>query len=92
MTCATLQRLTWLSVREVPLRLGIHEQSVKRKISAGQIPALQLGGPGCALRVLEDELERWLYRSSPAPGNDSAERRAPDFGPVEARAHSGETA
>ena len=92
MASATLQRLTWLSVREVALRLGIHEQSVRRKIAAGQIPALQLGGPGCALRVLEDELERWLYRSSPAPGNDSAERRAADSRQVEAQAHSGEAA
>jgi excisionase family DNA binding protein len=62
MTSATLQRPRWLSVKEVALRLGMHEQSVRRKIAAGEIPALQLGGPGCALRVLEDELERWLYR------------------------------
>jgi excisionase family DNA binding protein len=62
MSSAILQRPKWLSVKEVALHLGIHEQSVRRKIAAGEIPALQLGGPGCALRVLEDELERWLYR------------------------------
>ena len=62
MSSAILQRPKWLSVKEVAFRLGIHEQSVRRKIAAGEIPALQLGGPGCALRVLEDELERWLYR------------------------------
>jgi hypothetical protein len=44
----------------VALRLDMHEQSVRRKIAAGEIPALQLGGPGCALRVLEDELSSWL--------------------------------
>jgi excisionase family DNA binding protein len=60
MSSATLQRPMWLSVKEVALRLGIHEQSVRRKIAAGEIPAMQLGGPGCALRVLEDELSSWL--------------------------------
>jgi excisionase family DNA binding protein len=60
MTSATLQRHRWLSVKEVALRLGIHEQSVRRKIHAGELPCLQLGGPGCALRVFEDELSSWL--------------------------------
>jgi excisionase family DNA binding protein len=60
MTNVTLQRPKWLSVKEVALRLDMHEQSVRRKIGAGEIPALQLGGPGCALRVLEDELSSWL--------------------------------
>lgn len=92
MTSATLQRPKWLSVKEVALRLGIHEQSVRRKIAAGEIPSLQLGGPGCALRVLEDELDRWLYRSSPAQGNGPVERRAPDSPAVEARAPGGEAA
>jgi excisionase family DNA binding protein len=60
MTSAMLQRPRWLSVKEVALRLDLHEQSVRRKIAAGEIPTLQLGGRGCALRILEDELERWL--------------------------------
>jgi excisionase family DNA binding protein len=60
MTSATLQRPRWLSVKEVALHLGIHEQSVRRKIAAGEIPTLQLGGRGCALRVLEDDLRSWL--------------------------------
>jgi excisionase family DNA binding protein len=64
------------------MRLGIHEQSVRRKIAAGEIPYLQLGGPGCSLRILEDELERWLYRSSPNPGNGPAERRGSPALPV----------
>jgi excisionase family DNA binding protein len=78
MTSATLQRPKWLSVKEVALRLGIHEQSVRRKIASGEIPALQLGGPGCALRVLEDELERWLYRDrflEPVDGSDDGSRQ-----------------
>jgi excisionase family DNA binding protein len=46
--------------RETARRLDLHEITVRRKVAAGEIPALQLGGPGCALRVLEDELSSWL--------------------------------
>jgi excisionase family DNA binding protein len=60
MTSATFQRPKWLSVKEVALRLDMHEQSVRRKIATGELPAMQLGGPGCALRVMEDELISWL--------------------------------
>jgi len=47
-----------------------------------------LPGP---IRIPANELARVLG-SSPAPGNDSAERRAPDSRQVEAQAHSGEAA
>jgi excisionase family DNA binding protein len=94
MSSATLQRPMWLSVKEVALRLGIHEQSVRRKIAAGEIPTLQLGGRGCALRILEDELSSWLEEhrnvdSSPAQGNDPVERGDPS-GIVDSPAHGGE--
>jgi hypothetical protein len=47
--------------RASPEALDLSEVSVRRKIRAGQIPGVfQLGGPGNAIRVLEDELERWL--------------------------------
>ena len=51
----------WLTVKETASRLGVHEITVRRKIAQGDLPALQLGGPGTAIRVSEDELERWLY-------------------------------
>jgi excisionase family DNA binding protein len=51
----------WLTVKEVAHLLDLSEVSVRRKIRAGQIPGVfQLGGPGNAIRILEDELERWL--------------------------------
>jgi excisionase family DNA binding protein len=78
MSSAILQRPKWLSVKEVAFRLGIHEQSVRRTITAGEIPALQLGGPGCALRVREDELDRWLYRDrflEPVDESDDGSRQ-----------------
>jgi len=57
----------WLTVKEVARRLDLHPLTVRRKIAAGEIPALQLGGPGCAVRVFEDELASWLeeHRNNP---------------------------
>ena len=57
----TLEKPRWLTVKEVAQLLDLSEVSVRRKIRAGQIPGVfQLGGPGNAIRVLENELERWL--------------------------------
>lgn len=55
-----VEKLPWLTVKETARRLDLHEITVRRKIRRGEIPALQLGGPGCAVRVLEDELSSWL--------------------------------
>jgi excisionase family DNA binding protein len=55
-----VEKPTWLTVKETARRLDLHEITVRRKIKAGEIPALQLGGPGCSLRVMEDELSSWL--------------------------------
>jgi excisionase family DNA binding protein len=55
-----VEKPAWLTVKETARRLDLHEITVRRKIRAGEIPALQLGGPGCAVRVLEDELSSWL--------------------------------
>ena len=58
---ATFERPHWLTVKEVAHLLDLHEVSVRRKIARGEIPGVfQLGGPGCAVRILQDELERWL--------------------------------
>ena len=51
-----------LSIAEVAERLGVSRRTVERKIRAGELPALQLGGPRTPLRVDERELEEWLYR------------------------------
>jgi excisionase family DNA binding protein len=53
-----------LSVRETAKLLGLSERQVWRKLSRGEIPAVQLGGPGTAVRIDRDELVAWL-RSSP---------------------------
>jgi Helix-turn-helix domain len=50
-----------LTVKQAAHLLDLHEVSLRRKIARGEIPGvLELGGPGCALRILEDELARWL--------------------------------
>jgi excisionase family DNA binding protein len=84
---ATLEKPRWLTVKEVAHLLDLHEVSVRRKIRRGEIPGvLQLGGPGCALRVLEDELGRWLQvpadvsdgsRQGQLPAQPPSERREP---------------
>jgi len=50
----------WLTVKETARRLGLHPLTVRRKIWAGELPALQLGGRKCPVRVPEDELASWL--------------------------------
>jgi hypothetical protein len=48
---------------------------VRRTIVRGELPAIQLGGPGTAVRIDTSELERWLYggptgaASRPDPGD-----------------------
>jgi len=49
-----------LTVDQVAERLGQSKWSVYRKVAAGTIPAVRLGGGRSALRVREAELERWL--------------------------------
>ena len=72
----------FLTVSEVARRLRVHEATIYRRVSAGEIPALRLGEHG-PLRIPADEFEAWLH-GRPA--------RAPRTGPepaVEPRAHGG---
>ena len=50
-----------LTVQEVAVWLGVHPQTVRRKIHSGALPAVRLGARGTPLRVDQVELERWLY-------------------------------
>jgi excisionase family DNA binding protein len=49
-----------LTVRQTAKLLGLSERQVWRKLSRGEIPAVQLGGPGTAVRVDKAELIDWL--------------------------------
>ena len=57
-TNATQRR--WRTDSETAEPFGINRATAWRKIGAGVIPAVQLGGRQAALRVDADELEAWL--------------------------------
>lgn len=56
-----------LSVREVARELRCSSDTVRRAIRAGELSALQFGGPGRSLRIPVRDLDRWLG-SAPEPG------------------------
>lgn len=51
----------WLTVAEVAAELACSEPTVRRRIRAGELPAVQLGGPGSAVRIPRAELDAWLW-------------------------------
>ena len=50
-----------LTLDQVADRLGVTRRTVERKVRAGEIPALQLGGRHSPIRVDARELDAWLY-------------------------------
>jgi excisionase family DNA binding protein len=50
-----------ITVKAAANVLGVHPITLRRWISSGRVPALQLGGPGNAVRLDPDELERFIY-------------------------------
>jgi len=57
----TVAEHRWLTVRETAERIRVSEDTVRRAIARGELPAVQLGGRGSSIRIDERELERWLY-------------------------------
>lgn len=51
----------FLSIAEVASRLGVAPVTVRRKIETGELPAVQLGGPGSTIRIPRRALEAWLW-------------------------------
>jgi excisionase family DNA binding protein len=51
----------FVTVREVAAELRCSPHTVRRRIHAGEIPAVQLGGPRTGLRVPRAALQAWLY-------------------------------
>lgn len=52
---------SYLTVAEVAAELACSEPTVRRRIRGGELPAVQLGGPGSAVRVPRAGLDAWLY-------------------------------
>ena len=56
-----------LTIAEVSERLGVTRRTVQRKIAAGELPAVQLGGRRSPIRVDERELKRGSTRTREKP-------------------------
>jgi excisionase family DNA binding protein len=54
----------YLTVAEVAHELGCSEPTVRRRIRAGELLAVQLGGRGSPVRIPRQALEDWLYEES----------------------------
>ena len=50
-----------LTVQEAAERLRVSEDTVRRRIREGALPALQLGGRRSPVRIVAGELDAWLY-------------------------------
>ena len=91
---AAVQDSHFLTVQETAALLRQSERSIRRKIHAGEIPAVGLGEFG-PLRMDQRELEEWLYgspgASPPSRALEPAERRGPSVleEAVEPRQHGG---
>jgi excisionase family DNA binding protein len=70
-----------LRVDQVARRLGCSQQTVRRRISTGELAAVRLGnGPKAPVRVPADELERFVYgppRQPPEPGGEALQLPPP---------------
>ena len=54
-----------LTVAETAMLCCCSAPTVRRRIHEGELPAVQLGAPGKALRVRRDELDAWLMHPRP---------------------------
>jgi excisionase family DNA binding protein len=63
-----------LSTADVAKLLGLHRNTVYRKISDGSLPAVRLGEDG-PLRVVAAELEDWLARHPVVPRGETTDGR-----------------
>jgi excisionase family DNA binding protein len=58
----------YLSIREAAEMLKVSPITIRRRIEAGELSAVQLGGRGSSIRIPRAALEAWLNRH-PAGGD-----------------------
>jgi excisionase family DNA binding protein len=51
----------FLTVAQAANLLDVNHQTIRRKIREGELPAVQLGGPGSHIRIPRDGLDAWLW-------------------------------
>lgn len=62
------QEPEYLTLPEVAIALQVSVPTVRRKITEGELPAVQLGGPGSSLRVPRAALTAWLWSEGETRG------------------------
>ena len=51
----------YLSIADAARMLDVAPITIRRRIESGELPAVQLGGPGSALRIPRAGLDAWLW-------------------------------
>jgi excisionase family DNA binding protein len=51
----------YLSIAEVADQLGVHPNTIRNKIAAGELPAARLGGRGSSIRIPTEAVRVWLW-------------------------------
>jgi excisionase family DNA binding protein len=77
---SVVQDSNFLTVAETAALPRQSERSIRRKVAAGEIPAVRLTDGSGPLRIDRRELEAWLYgpgASPPFGALEPAERRRP---------------
>jgi excisionase family DNA binding protein len=64
-TDATLRQ--YLTIAETADLLGIHPSTVYRRLEDGELPGVQLGPPGSAIRIPRAGLDAWLWSERGGP-------------------------
>jgi excisionase family DNA binding protein len=59
----------YLSIAAAARMLDVAPTTIRRRIESGDIPAVQLGGPGSAVRIPRAGLQAWLW-SQPSEENN----------------------
>jgi excisionase family DNA binding protein len=74
-----VQDLNLLTVQETAALLRQSKRSIRRKVAAGDLPAIRLGGPGTPLRFDSRELELWLRENHASPVSDDGSPQRGSF-------------
>jgi len=62
----------WLTVRNIVEELKVHEESVRRWIRSGELPAILLGSAKGGYRVRRTDFDRFLSEKFGAVGKAAA--------------------
>ena len=61
----------WLTVQDITRRLQVHEETVRRWIRSGELPAILLGSAKGGYRVREANYQRFVADRFPRTGKEA---------------------